>query len=163
MRNKALVGICVALAVAVAVLLAVVLRPAPTPGPGTDGGSTGVSGIITDDWDTGIDHGSVETSDITVPGYTHAVMSEGDTTLHLNIGNPETNGAGFVVSVELADGTVLYKSPLLLPGQGVSELPLLTSPEKGTYDAYAIYQIVSLDDAHTPMNSSRSAFTLYVQ
>lgn len=162
MKNKTvLMRVIVAvLAVAVVVLLAIVLWPHPSKEePATEG----VSGIISDEWDSGIDHGSVETSGVQVPGYKAAKMSSGDSSLHLNLGNPKENDVGFYVTVELEDGTVLYTSPLLEPGQGISELPLATSPEKGTYDAFAVYQIVSLDEAHTPMNTVRSAFTLYVE
>jgi hypothetical protein len=105
----------------------------------------------------------VESSEIQIPGFKEAKMNAGDSSLHLNIGNPEENNAGFYATVELEDGTVLYESPLLEPGQGISDLPLLTSPEKGTYNAYVSYQVVSLDEGHTPMNTARSAFTLHVE
>lgn len=125
--------------------------------------SSGVSGVISEDWESGIDHGSVEPAGVQIPGYKEAKMHAGDESLHLNIGNPKQNSVGFEVTVELEDGTVLYESPILEPGQGVSELPLLTSPEKGTYQAYVVYQFVSLDEAHTPMNTAKSAFTLNVE
>ncbi len=150
----------VVLTIAVVVLLVIVLRPAPTEDIPE---STGVSGVISEDWDSGIDHGSVQATGVQVPGYKLAKMNAGDTTLHLNIGNPKANEVAFYVTVELEDGTVLYTSPLLEPGQGISDLPLSASPEKGTYNAYAVYQVVSLDEAHTPMNTVKSAFTLYVE
>lgn len=162
MKNKAVLlrVIVAALAIAVVALLAIVLWPKPS----TDiPESVGVSGIISDEWDSGIDHGSVETAGAQVPGYSMAKMNAGDTSLHLNIGNPKENDVGFYVTVELEDGTVLYTSPLLEPGQGISDLPLASSPEKGTYNAFAVYQLVSLDESHTPMNTVRSSFTLYVE
>ena len=162
MKNKKtliLIIVIAVLVILVAVLLILLLKP---KAPENTGGK-GVSGEITENWDSGINHGSVQSSGIQIPGFKEAKMTEGDETLHLNIGNPEENDAGFLVTVELEDGTTLYESPVLEPGQGISELPLLTSPKKGTYTAYVVYKVVTLDEDHTPMNTARTVFTLYVE
>ncbi len=161
MKNKKTVILIIIIAVLV-VLVAVLLILLLKPGKENAGGK-GVSGEITENWDSGINHGSVQSSGIQIPGFKDAKMTEGDETLHLNIGNPAENDAGFLVTVKLEDDTVLYESPVLEPGQGISELPLLTSPKKGTYTAYVEYQVVSLDEEHTPMNTARTVFTLYVE
>lgn len=160
MKNKKKLILIIAIIVlaALAALAAVFLLSRDSQDAGN-----GVTGEITDNWDSGIDHGSVESSGIQIPGFKEAEMKEGDDTLHLNIGNPQENNAGFLVTVKLEDGTVLYESPVLEPGQGISELPLLTSPKKGTYTAYAEYQVVTLDEEHTPMNTARTIFTLNVK
>ncbi len=164
MKNKTVVRVIIALLVcAVLALAGILLWRSSSSESDEIEESSGVSGIISEDWDSGIDHGSVQSSDVQIPGYKEAKMSAGDDILHLNIGNPKENSVGFEVTVELEDGTVLYQSPILEPGQGISELPLLTSPEKGTYQAYVVYQIVSLDEEHAPMNTAKSAFTLYVE
>ena len=89
-------------------------------------------------------------------------MNAGDTSLKISIGNPKENEVGFFASLELEDGTVLYESELLKPGQGLTEIPLSKTLEKGTYNAKVVYHCVSLDEAHTPLNSAESGFVLIV-
>ena len=66
------------------------------------------------------------------------------------------------IGCKLSDGTVLYTSPLLKPGQGLDEIPLNQTLSKGTYDAMVYYQCVLLDEEQTPLNAAESAFTLIV-
>lgn len=159
-KNRILLLVIAALAVVVVILLVILLMP-HAPEKGSEG--TGVAGVISDGWDTGISSGGTESKGIQIPGYRDARMKEGDKTLRLSIGNPKDNEAAFYATVELEDGTVLYRSELLEPGFGMKEIPVSEDLKKGEYSAYVIYQIVSLDEAHTPMNTARSAFTLYVE
>jgi hypothetical protein len=98
-----------------------------------------------------------------IPGYGSAVMNAGDRTLKLTIGNPLGNRVGFLAELTLEDGTVLYSSPLLEPGQAILLLPLERTLEKGTYKAMVKYNCVTLDRSHQPLNAGISGFTLYVQ
>ena len=162
MKNKKtliLLIVIIALAVVIVVLLFKILTKSPEK---KTGASTGITGVIEEGWDDGIDNGSVEESEVQIPGYTYARMKEGDTTLHLSIGNPKENDVGLFAQVVLEDGTVLYESELLKPGSGIEEIPLSKQLKKGSYNAYVVYQIVSLDEEQTPMNAARSGFTLYV-
>ena len=90
--------------------------------------SNGVVGKISADWDTGLDKSKKSTesssSGTQIPGYGTAEMKAGDTQLHLSIGNPKENNCGFYATLQLEDGTVLYKSELLKPGYGLTEVPL---------------------------------------
>lgn len=160
-KKKTLILIIViaVLVAAIAVLVVLLLNN----GKKKEATATGVNGVISDGWDAGINTGGVETSEIQIPGYKDAKMQEGDKVLHLSIGNPETNQAGLYADVVLEDGTVLYESELIEPGYGIKDIPLSKTLEKGTYQAYVVYQAVTLDESHTPMNSVRSAFTLYVE
>ena len=125
--------------------------------------ANGVVGRITDDWDPGIEEDPTSAKSGTqIPGYSTAVMKSGDTTLKLSIGNPKENQVGFFASLVLADGTVLYESELLKPGQGLTEIPLTQTLEKGKYDAKVVYKCVALDEDNTPLNSAESGFTLIV-
>jgi len=163
MKNKKyliLILVIAVLAVAVVVLL-LKLRDAKTDTAPEE--NAGVSGVIDENWTSGINTGGVQATGVQVPGYKDARMKAGDETLHLSIGNPAVNEAGFYATVELEDGTVLYESPLLEPGSGIKDIPLAVSPERGQYNAWVIYRVVSLDEEHTPMNSVRSAFILYVE
>lgn len=126
--------------------------------------SSGVVGQVSADWDPGIEDSSkTQTTGVQIPGYAAATMNEGDTSLHLSIGNPKANQCGFYATLKLDDGTVLYESELLKPGYGLTEVPLLQTLEKGEYGAMVVYQCVTLDEAHKPMNSAESEFKLIVK
>ena len=128
--------------------------------------SNGVVGRISADWDTGLDESKKSTesssSGTQIPGYGTAEMKAGDTQLHLSIGNPKENNCGFYATLQLEDGTVLYKSELLKPGYGLTEVPLQQTLKKGTYDAEVFYECVTLDEEQSPLNSAKSKFKLVV-
>jgi len=124
--------------------------------------ANGVVGRITDDWDPGVEEPTGAKSGTQIPGYSSAEMKAGDTSLKLSVGNPKDNKVGFFASLVLEDGTVLYESELLKPGQGLTEIPLSKTLENGTYNAKVVYRCVALDEDHTPLNSAESGFTLIV-
>lgn len=124
----------------------------------------GVTGVISDNWDPGVELPEGEQKKGTqIPGYSSAEMNAGDTTLKLSIGNPKVNEVGMYATVKLEDGTVLYESELLKPGQGLTEIPLTETLEKGTYDAMVVYQCVALDENNTHLNAAESGFQLIVK
>lgn len=124
----------------------------------------GVVGKISDDWDPGLEEeSSAHSTGTQIPGYSTAEMNAGDTSLHLSVGNPKENNCGFYATLMLADGTVLYKSELLNPGCGLTEVPLSKTLEKGEYDAMVFYECVTLDEKHSPLNAAESEFKLIVK
>lgn len=124
----------------------------------------GVVGVISDGWDTGLEEKTAPPSQgIQIPGYGTAVMNAGDESLHLSIGNPKDNKCGFYATLKLEDGTELYKSELLKPGYGLTEIPLTQTLTAGEYTAVVYYQCVTLDEEHTPLNSAESEFKLIVK
>lgn len=126
--------------------------------------SDGVVGVISDNWDAGIEEDApTESVGIQIPGYSTAEMKEGDTSLHLSVGNPKDNACGFYATLKLQDGTVLYESELIQPGFGLTEVPLSKKLDKGEYDAVVFFECVALDDAQTPLNSAESEFKLIVK
>ena len=126
--------------------------------------SKGVVGVISDGWDTGLEEETAQpSSGIQIPGYGTAVMTAGDKSLHLSIGNPKDNNCGFYATLKLEDGTVLYESELLKPGYGLTEVPLNQTLEAGEYTAIVVYKCVTLDEEQTPLNSAESGFKLIVK
>lgn len=126
--------------------------------------SNGVVGKISSDWEAGMEDKTPPKSKGTqIPGYSTAEMNSGDVSLHLSIGNPKTNECGFYATLKLKDGTVLYKSDLLEPGYGLTEVPLSKTLEKGEYTAIVYYECVTLDEKHSPLNSAESEFVLIVK
>ena len=159
-----LVLIIVACLVTTAVLL---LRPKEEEKPANEP-AKGVVGRISDNWDTEVSNPSQDGESsgskrgTQIPGYSSASMNEGDMSLKLRIGNPPDNHVGFIAVLKLKDGTILYESPLLNPGQGLEEVPLTQTLKKGTYEAVVEYRCILLEDGKTPLNSAESGFTLYV-
>lgn len=126
--------------------------------------SDGVVGKISSDWNAGSeDETAPQSKGTQIPGYSTAEMNANDKSLHLSIGNPKTNKCGFYATLKLEDDTVLYKSELLEPGYGLTEVPLSETLEKGEYTAMVLYECVTLDEKHTPLNSAESEFTLIVK
>ena len=124
----------------------------------------GVVGRIKNDWDTGLEESDQTSKRGTkIPGYSTAEMNAGDKTLKISIGNPKENKVGLIATLKLSDGTVLYKSTLLKPGQGLEEVPLTQTLEKGEYAAMVAYQCVMLDEKNTPLNGAESGFELIVK
>ncbi len=124
----------------------------------------GIVGQVTDGWDTGLENTPApQKAGIQIPGYSTAEMKAGDSSLHLSIGNPPANTCGFYATLKLADGTVLYRSELLEPGFGLTEIPLEKSLDAGKYTAIVLYECVTLDESHTRLNSAESEFTLIVK
>lgn len=150
------------LVIAAAVIILAVSGVFHTPEPKED--AKGVVGVITDDWDPNVepDPSQEQKSGTRIPGYSSAVMNAGDTSLKLSIGNPKENKVGMFAELQLEDGTVLYQSPLLSPGQGLTEVPLNKTLDKGTYNAKVVYRCVLLDEKNTPVNSAVSGFQLIV-
>lgn len=122
----------------------------------------GIVGAVSPDWQPGIDENAAPPNGVQIPGYASAVMNAGDTSLHLSVGNPESNQCGFYAALKLKDGTVLYESELLKPGYGLKDIPLSQTLEKGEYDAIVVYQCVTLDEKETPLNAAESQFKLIV-
>lgn len=124
----------------------------------------GIVGKVTDGWDTGLENPPApQKAGIQIPGYSTAEMKAGDRSLRLSIGNPPANTCGFYATVKLADGTVLYRSELLEPGFGLTEIPLEKSLDAGEYTAIVLYECVTLDESHTRLNSAESEFILIVK
>ena len=126
--------------------------------------TNGVVGKVYDNWDTGIEQEpQEERPGIQIPGCSKAVMKEGDTSLVLSVGNPKENNCGFYATLKLEDGTELYKSELLKPGCGLTEIPLSQTLKSGEYTAILHYRCVTLDEEETPLNSAESEFKLIVK
>lgn len=126
----------------------------------------GIAGKVMEGWDTGLKDQDVpapQNTQIQIPGYSTAVMKAGDKSLHISIGNPPANTCGFFVTLKLADGTVLYRSELLEPGFGLSDVPLEKSLDAGEYTAIALFQCVTLDESHSRLNAAESEFKLIVK
>lgn len=100
---------------------------------------------------------------ITLPGFVRMELPANQQTVAVNLHNPAENPCYFRISLALADGTVLYQSNLIPPGQGLYEIALSRALTAGVYDAVLTYDTFSLADGTTPMNGAQMHIELIVQ
>lgn len=99
---------------------------------------------------------------IAIPGYAQLVMKAGNAMQEVSLHNPAENPCYFVISIILPDGTEVYRSGLIEPGQKADAIRLSQSLKQGTYkDAVLRYSCYSLKDK-APMNGADMKFILEV-
>lgn len=104
---------------------------------------------------------SLPVGSIAVPGF-ERLTAEGGTLHAATVGNPAENTCFFVVAVLLPDGTEVYRSSYLSPGQSLGDVKLSQDVAAGTYEgAVARYSCFSTDDMRQ-LNGADIAFTLEV-
>ncbi|MCC8101927.1 MAG: tRNA (uracil-5-)-methyltransferase [Clostridiales bacterium] len=100
---------------------------------------------------------------IDIPGYGSLTLQAGETEQSVNFYNPEQNTCYFRMTLLLPDGTQLWQSGLIEPGQGLYEITLEQGLEAGEYeDAVLKYECFAMDDDRTPLNGSEIKLTLNV-
>ncbi len=78
--------------------------------------------------------------------------------------NPVQNNCWLVITLSLEDGTVLWKSEELLPGQVVRSITLNQPLAAGEYEnAVLSYQHWTHDDEKLPLNGAETLVTLKVE
>ena len=87
----------------------------------------------------------------------------GGTTAYVGIQNVEANHFDCVVTITLEDGTQVYKSGGLSPGQELRTIELSTSLSNGTYEATALFEIYDINESHTKAGQTASKITLFAQ
>lgn len=98
-----------------------------------------------------------------IPGYGTVEMAAGSKELPISLGNPKENKCYFQVTAALPDGTILFETGYINPGQGITGIPLNKSMAPGTYEVILAYRCFSLDEQMTELNGVESGFMLTVQ
>lgn len=89
------------------------------------------------------------------------VMDAGVTTQSVKFNNSKSNNCAFIVILYLADGTEIYKSDYLYPGESIDEIELKQTLKVGLYkNALMVYQLYSTE-SHKPIN--RCEFPIEIQ
>lgn len=78
------------------------------------------------------------------------------------MGNPADNNCYFVIILRLEDGTKLYESEYLKPGEGLNEITMEQELESGEYQAIIEYKCYSLEDKSS-LNGGSAQFNLIVK
>lgn len=100
---------------------------------------------------------------IYVPGYDYISMKEGETVIPATLYNPEENGCLIEAVIILPDGTEIFHSDLLNPGDSLDKLTLSVLPAAGVYEKTVLrYSCYALDDMRQ-LNGADVIFTLEVK
>lgn len=85
--------------------------------------------------------------EVTIQAITGFVFQAHSLQQSVDIQNPKKNKYGFVVCLYLEDGTLLYKSTIIDPGERIASIELSKSLEGGIYRNSAIvYRFYSIGD-----------------
>jgi len=99
---------------------------------------------------------------IAIPGFEKMVMKAGRVRQTVKLYNPETNACYFMISLNLADGTPLYRSGMIKPGQVVDVIEISRALQAGTYQNAVLQYECYSSDGLQQLNGAQSVFNLEV-
>lgn len=70
---------------------------------------------------------------ISIPGRSGIALAANTTTQTVDFYNPQENQCYFVISLYLSDGTMIYKSDYIKPGERITDIELLQTLKQGIY------------------------------
>ena len=101
---------------------------------------------------------------IAIPGYEGLELKADTKKQTLCLANPLQNACYFQISLYLEDGSLLWQSQLIEPGETSKPIKLSKALEKGTYpNAVLHYACFTLDGSMTPLNGAETKLTLRVK
>ena len=100
---------------------------------------------------------------ISVPGYVQLsfVADEKEQTTILR--NPEQNNCYFKITIVLSDGTVIWKSDFMAPGERAEHITLLKALPEGTYENVMVKYDCFAMNKKTALNNARIKLELKVK
>ena len=105
---------------------------------------------------------NVDTIDI--PGYEVLTFEAEKTKQSVSLANPKQNTCGFIISLSLEDGTELWKSEEIKPGESSKAIVLTKALDVGTYPNTVLkYRCFRLDSDKTPLNGAETKLTIIVK
>ena len=100
---------------------------------------------------------------ISVPGFDRMIVKAGKTEQEAALFNPQGNDCYFVLTMYLPDGSEIYHSSKLAPGEKLEKIELERALEAGTYDGATLrYACYAFDDLK-PLNGADINFRLEVE
>ena len=121
------------------------------PAPGNDGVRPGMS------------QGIGATGSIMIPGYETIVMKAGQKEQTVSLGNPGENECYFIITIQLQDGTEIFRSDMVDPGTEITSISLHQPLKAGIYNEcilrYSCYDMNTLEE----LNGANTIFTLEVK
>lgn len=103
------------------------------------------------------------TDSIDLPGFGELHFKAGRTEQNLSVPNPAQNFCWFKVSLLLDDGTVLWTSDMIAPGEESGKAVLSTVLEEGEYtDAVLKYECFADEAGQNALNGAETSLTIIV-
>ena len=101
---------------------------------------------------------------IAIPGYEMLELKANSKKQTLCMPNPPQNCCFFQIFLYLEDGTLLWESALIEPGESSKPMVLLKTLEKGMYpNAVLRYSCYRMDETMAPLNGAETKLTLWVK
>lgn len=101
---------------------------------------------------------------IAIPGYEGLTLKADSKKQDLRLPNPEQNTCYFQIALFLEDGTLLWQSELIKPGETSKPITLETELEEGTYPKAVLhYSCFEMNEELTPLNGAEIKVTLRVK
>ena len=99
---------------------------------------------------------------ISIPGFDEIVLKSDEWIQNVSFKNPESNRCYFVITLYMQDGSLLYKSDLIAPGETINRICLTQLLKTGVYENCVLnYACYSVDDFQQ-LNGINTIFTLEV-
>lgn len=151
--QKASAGVWIIVALLVVLIVVIAFRSCGTePLSGGDGTASQTDSTVEKNPDS-----------IAIPGYEMLELKAGSVEQTLCLPNPPQNVCLFQISLYLEDGTLLWQSKMIEPGETSAPISLAMALEKGTYpNAVLKYNCFKLDGT-TPLNGAETKLTLWVK
>ena len=100
---------------------------------------------------------------IAIPGYEGIALKADTKQQAVGLPNPPQNTCYFKITLTLEDGTVLWQSDLVEPGEVSEPIKLKQPLKKGTYpNSLLRYECFTMDGNLSPLNSAATKLTLRV-
>ena len=104
------------------------------------------------------------TDSIDIPGFGDLHFKTGQTEQNMTVPNPPQNFCWFKVSLVLEDGTVLWTSDFIAPGEQSGKVVLNEPLEKGEYkNAMLKYQCFADEAGQQALNGAETKLTIIVK
>lgn len=104
-----------------------------------------------------------ESPSIAIPGYEYLTLAAGTKQQDFALGNPAANTCYFLISLTLDDGTLLWSSDYIAPGENSGAVELLQALEPGTYSAVLKYSCFRMNAELSPLNGAETKLALRVK
>lgn len=104
------------------------------------------------------------TDSIAIPGYEGISLKADSKEQEIGFPNPAQNTCYFQISLMLEDGTMLWRSELVAPGEVSDPITLEESLEAGVYpNALLKFDCYTMDGAMRALNGAATKMTLHVK
>lgn len=108
--------------------------------------------------------GEKDPDSIAIPGYEGIDLKADTRQQTVGLPNPSQNTCYFQITLSLEDGTVLWQSELVEPGEVSEPMKLNEALPAGTYpNAVLHFSCYTMDGSMTPLNSAETGLTLWVR